>query len=206
MINPYSATAYRERADAYDGQHDYEDAITDYSRAIRLNPSDPTLYLARSMIYADEKQFSNAVTSCTAAIALDSGYSEAYCNRGYYLSRLGNYRAGIEDCQKALAMDTNSVWAYNNLAWLLSIVPDAKLRDGKKAVQYATKACDMTHWKDPIFIDTLAAAYAESGRYRKAVKLEKSIIAIMPEDDRDEAKRALALYQNHKPFREENDQ
>ena len=119
------------------------------------------------------------------------------------LFRLGNYQAGIADCQKAMALDTNSVWAYNNLAWLLSIVPDAKLRDGKKALVYAKKACEMTQWKEPTFVDTLAAAYAETGHYRKAAKIEKIIIGIMPPEDRDEAQRALKLYQHHQPFREQ---
>ncbi|HXC35843.1 MAG TPA: tetratricopeptide repeat protein [Candidatus Acidoferrales bacterium] len=202
-INLYSATAFRERADAYDGEHDFDDAIADYSRALRLDPNDPATCLARSMAYADENDFSNAVASCNEAISLAPGFSEAYCNRGYYVSKLGNYRGGIEDCEKALALDTNSVWANNNLAWLLSIVPDAKLRNGKKALVYAKKACELTDWKEPIFIDTLAAAYAETGHYRKAVKLEKSIIGIMPPEDRDEAQKALKLYQHHQPFREQ---
>ncbi|MGH7941200.1 MAG: tetratricopeptide repeat protein [Limisphaerales bacterium] len=204
MINPYLATAYRERADAYDAKQDYNDAIADYGRAIRLDPNDASTSLALGMAFADENNFSNAVASCDTAISIAPKYAEAYCNRGYYLSRLGHYRAGIKDCEKALALDTNSVWAYNNLAWLLSTIPDPNLRDGKTAVKYAKHACKMTHWKDPIFIDTLAAAYAETGRYRKAAKLEKRIVRIMPPEDRDEAQRALKLYQHHQPFREKS--
>ena len=60
----------------------------------------------------------------------------------------------------------------------------------------------MTQWKEPTFIDTLAAAYAENGHFRKAVKLERSVIGVLPPEDLDEAQRALKLYESHKPFRE----
>jgi len=60
-------------------------------------------------------------------------------------------------------------WALNNLAWVLATCPDAGLRNGPEAVRLAGHACELTHYGRPLFIGTLAAAYAEAGRFPEAV-------------------------------------
>ena len=59
--------------------------------------------------------------------------------------------------------------ALNNLAWVLATSPKAELRNGAEAVRLAERACELTHYGEPLFIGTLAAAYAEAGRFPEAV-------------------------------------
>ena len=59
--------------------------------------------------------------------------------------------------------------ALNNLAWLLAANPDPQVRNGHEAVNLAERACKLTEYKQPIMIGTLAAAYAEAGRFPEAV-------------------------------------
>ncbi|UCG58872.1 MAG: protein kinase, partial [Phycisphaerales bacterium] len=64
-----------------------------------------------------------------------------------------------------IEQDPNDGGAHNNLAWLYAANPQAEFRDGAKAVEHATKACELTNWKNPNWIDTLAGAYAEKGDF-----------------------------------------
>jgi hypothetical protein len=68
------------------------------------------------------------------------------------------------------------VTGRDGAAWLLATCPDAKWRDGSKAVQYATEACELTAWNEAGMINTLSAALAEAGRFDEAVnRLQQSI-------------------------------
>jgi serine/threonine protein kinase/tetratricopeptide (TPR) repeat protein len=96
--------------------------------------------------------------------------------------------------------------AMFNLAWVMATSPTADLRNGTKAIEYATKACKLREWKDADYVDALAAAYAEAGDFNSAVKWEKEAISLSPEEE--SAKRyndfegRLELYQSGKPYRE----
>jgi hypothetical protein len=86
---------------------------------------------------------------------------------------------------------------------ILAACPEAKCRDGKKAVEAATRACELTEWKKADCLDTLAAAYAESGDFNAAVMWERKAIAIVADERNKDAFRSrVALYQARKPYRE----
>jgi len=100
-------------------------------------------------------------------------------------------------------VDTNSASDYNNIAWELAVCPEARFRNGEKAMEYAKKACDLSDWRNPAYLDTLAAACAESGKFDDAVKWEEEAIKGLSEKDLVEGKKALGLYQQGKPYHEE---
>ena len=97
-------------------------------------------------------------------------------------------------------------YTLNNLAWLQATSPRAELRDGAKAIDNATKACELTEWKKAIYVDTLAAAYAEAGDFDSAVKWQKKAVDLLPEDvsaeSRVDYESRLKLYKSGKPYRE----
>ena len=75
-------------------------------------------------------------------------------------------------------MDTNSVPALNDLAWLRATAPDPGLRNGPEAVRLAERACQQTQYKEVVPIRTLAAAYAEAGRFDDAVATARKALAM----------------------------
>jgi tetratricopeptide (TPR) repeat protein len=98
------------------------------------------------------------------------------------------------------------VEVLNNLAWLLATSPDAHIRDGVQAVKYAEHACELTHHGVTILVGTLAAAYAEAGRYDDAMAAaEKACALATASGERDlleKNRKLLALYQAHQPYHE----
>ena len=79
---------------------------------------------------------------------------------------------------------------------------DPRFRDGKRAVQTATKACELTYWKDAMILDTLAAAHAESADFESARKWQSKAIELLTDlSEKDDFKKRLKLYQENKPFR-----
>jgi tetratricopeptide (TPR) repeat protein len=94
------------------------------------------------------------------------------------------------------------VEAHSRSAWLRATCPDAQCRDGKRAVESAGRACELTDWHKPAELEVLAAACAEAGDFESAVKWQKKVLALTPEPAGVQScQQRLALYHAGKAFR-----
>jgi len=116
---------------------------------------------------------------------------------------------GYEAAATAQLRDANFLrrdWydALRNLAWLLATSPEPKVRDGGQAIVVAERANQLTGYENPIALDTLAAAYAEAGRFDNAVATESRAVELARAADKndlaDRFAARLALYRENKPF------
>ena len=98
--------------------------------------------------------------------------------------------------------DPKNAEALNAMAWFLATWPEEKHRDGKRSITLATKACELTSWKNAAVIDTLAAAYAEAGQFDKAVEFMNKAVISSPETMKEELQSHLKLFTEGKPYRE----
>lgn len=116
----------------------------------------------------------------------------------------GEYTNILSICRQSILADPNDDWSYNQIAWIKSTCPDASLRDGKDAVSYATKACELSEWKNWDWIDTLAAAYAEMGDFKLATEFAERALHTgnPPASDQREIRDRIALYKQNRPFRD----
>jgi tetratricopeptide (TPR) repeat protein len=102
-----------------------------------------------------------------------------YYNRGKSVTFRSGYGETIADYEAAVRADPYYARAYSDLAWLEASCPAAEFRDFAKAVENATKACELTNWKDHYFVGALAAVYAEVGDFAAAVKRQKDAIELL---------------------------
>ena len=209
-LKPDDSTAHYNRAVAYSDKGDYDHAIADYTDAIRSEPGYVAAYYDRGKAYGYKSDWDKAIADETEALRLNSSFVEAYYNRGVFYDRKGIYDKAIVDYNEAISLKPDFVEAYTSAARLLAACPDVNVRNGEYAVQYAIKACELTDWKDDSLLATLAAAYAEAGRFDDAVIWQNKYLASdylnsSPSNDTlEKARQRLSLYEQKKPYHEVN--
>src|SRR5262245_18884644 len=197
-----NADAYYYRGLAHCYNEDDDEAKADANKAITHNPKHDGAYTLRGWLHLDSEEHDKAIADCTKAISIDSKYADPYSIRASAYDDLGQFDKAVADYTQACTLAPDDADAHNALAWILATCPQAACRNGEKAVEHATLACKLTDHKDAINLDTLAAAYAESGKYKEAVEWQKRAIAAAADaDDREEFQERLRLYQAGKPFR-----
>jgi tetratricopeptide (TPR) repeat protein len=158
----------------------------------------------RGCTWREKGNLDSAIADFGEALRLQPS-AEVYDNRAGVWQDKKDYAKAIGDYTQALRSDPASAQAYNNAAWLRATCQDGGYRNGKKAVELATKACQLSGWKNPSGLDTLATAYAEAGDFDAAIKYETTAIELKPSDAEvvKAANERLALFKDHRPFREE---
>ncbi len=125
---------------------------------------------------------------------------------GQILAARQEPRAARDRFAAALHADPDNPEALNSLAWLLATTPDDAVRDGAEAVRLARRACELTHHRHPAYLDTLAAAEAEAGRFEDAARCARQAADLLPADAsatlRDEIRVREERYRHGQPWRE----
>jgi Tfp pilus assembly protein PilF len=206
-LDPNFARPYFVRGTIWGSRQEYDKAIADYTEVIRINPKDVVAHVLRGNAWSNKKEYDKAIADYTKLIRIDPEQAAGwYMNRGEVWRAKKEYDKAIEDFTEAIHIDpkgTGGAVGYNNLAWLWATCPDAKYRNGKKARESATRACEITKWKDAEFLDTLAAAYAEAGDFESALKWQTSANALsVYAKEKKDGEARLKLYQDKQPYRE----
>lgn len=186
------------------GQQKYAAAQSEFQAALQLNPADPTVnQLAAANAPKAVAEESLAVLA--GQLELNPS-SEVHARAALAESVLGRYAEAAKQYHLALAQQPDFPEWLNNLAWLLATCPDNAVRNGPEAVRFARRACELTQYKQTIYLGTLAAAYAEAGQFDDAVPTAKKACdnaSALGETDLFESnQKLLSLYQNHQPYHE----
>ncbi len=145
------------------------DAEAAMSRALAQSPSDSGIHNNYGNVLLLQGKYEAALKQFSEAVRLQPDYAIAYNNLGTCNAKLGRIAEAIESYHQSLRFQPNSPDALNKLAWLLATQPDAQFRDGTQAIELAVRAGEMTQYKNPAILMTLAAAFAETGRFAEAV-------------------------------------
>jgi tetratricopeptide (TPR) repeat protein len=194
------AAFYARRGNDYANKGQYDEAISNYNKALEINPRLAEAYESRGIAYGKKGQCNQAISDYTKALEINPRDVWAYNNRGFAYGERGQYDEAISDYNKALEINPSDPLAYNNLAWLFATADVPRFRNGEEALKLALKACELTDWKNPILLDTLAAAYARVGDFANAIKWQEKALESPLLFNRTTAQQRLTLYREHKPW------
>jgi tetratricopeptide (TPR) repeat protein len=167
----------------------------------RQNESgDAQFYNNRGTAYGEKGQYDQAISDFNKAIEINPRYNTAYNNRGIVYRLKGQYDHAISDFNKAIGINPLDPEAYNNLAWLFATAKAPGFRNGKKAVELALKACELSDWRKAEYLDTLAAGYARAGDFDSAVKWQEKALGYSKSPGPSEFQQRLNFYRGHKPW------
>ncbi|MCB1076556.1 MAG: tetratricopeptide repeat protein [Verrucomicrobiae bacterium] len=210
---------------------DYDKALEHSEVALRLGSDQPDLRRMRASIFLTRGEPESALKEVDEGLALfesqkrrakganggettksdkegelsEADRSQFLVMRSNALQALDRPEESLTALNDAVKLDPENAGAQNNLAWLLATSTVDKMRDAKLAIEHARKACELTNWKEAGTIDTLAAAYAESGNYKEAERWQREAIAKAAPDEKSDPgfEERRTLYEQGKPYRED---
>lgn len=201
-LKPEHTHARIGRAMCYLSRQNFQAVIDDCDKVIQQAPDAVKAYELRGTAQRTLGDLEAALADFNEAIRLSPAAVTPYnCRAGVHYAK-GNYAAAARDHMEALKRDPRHAGTFNQLAWVWSTCPDPDVRNGVRARECATRACELTDWLDPSYLDTLAAAYAECGEFEEAVKWQEKAIenVTAPELAADYQSR-LELYRQRRPAR-----
>lgn len=165
----------------------------------------PRLRMQLVSLMLTAKQYDEALALAEKEASANPEDMTAVGLKANVLLHMGRHAEAGAVYDAVLEKEPDDELALNNLSWLLSTSPEDTVRDGKKALELALKACELTEYKKAYILSTLAAAYAELGQFDKAVEWSRKSVDLAEKEDEDrldDLKRELEAFQRNEPWRE----
>ncbi|HXC36487.1 MAG TPA: tetratricopeptide repeat protein [Candidatus Acidoferrales bacterium] len=201
-IQPDLAGIHERLGDALFRKGDLVSATVQYQTVVKLQPGFAQARNNLAYCYQHTGREDEAIAQYQKAIELDPGFAQAYNNLGDAYRQKKMASQAMASYQKAVDLAPQFVAPQLNLAWMLATWPDPGVRNGDKAVALAKHLNDYFNGNDPKILRTLAAAYAETGKFAEASAAAKQALALASDSGMIKALQAeLNLYLAHVPQR-----
>jgi len=201
-----NSVAHCELGHALDQSGKPNEALGPYFKALQINPNYAEAHNNIGVILACQNKDKEAIIHFYEALRIDAGYAGAYYNLGKIYANQGRVKESILNYRKALRFSPDMTEALYNLAWILACCEDEKYRDGEEAVKLAEKLCRITRYNQPLALDALAAAYAETEKFDAAALTAKKGLKLALNQGPKELvlglKKRLKLYHGKRPYRQ----
>jgi Flp pilus assembly protein TadD len=201
-LNPEYADAHGNLGMILSRQGRFDEARAEYAEALRLNPNQASAHINLGVMLLAQGRVEEALAHCEEGVRLKPRNPNAHFNLGVVYFRQGRLAEAAAQYVETLRIDPNNVEALKYLSLVWAAHPEARYRDGRRAVAAASRACELTGWNDPDALGAVAAAYAETGDFAQAVKWQSRAIELARDETKREGLRSrIGLYHAGRPYR-----
>jgi protein O-mannosyl-transferase len=202
-LNPDNAQAHSNLGRVLAIQRQFAEAEPEFQTAVSIKPKDPDIRRAYAAVLAEQGRRDEAMNQLQELLALKPD-TEARSQLASLLYQAGRYGEAVAEYRKVVATKHAPPEVVSNLAWLLATSPDSTVRNGADAVRYAEQACRQTGFERAQILTTLAAAFAEAGRFTEAVGAAQKAAALARAGGNAQIaainEQLLGLYRAGKPY------
>jgi len=174
--DPKNTVAYVNLAGTLARMDRTTESIALYRQAVGIDPANAAARTNLGVTLAQQGRLDEATEQLLAAVRLEPDSAEAYFNLALAQAARGDTGAAADSFRTALRLRPDWAEAANQLAWTLATTESADARGANEAVRLAETICARTQLKHPRFLQTLAAARAQAGDFRRAVEAARSAI------------------------------
>ena len=205
-LNPDSAELHANLGAALAERGRFDEAIPHLAKALALNPDSAPLETSLGAALVQKGRSAEAIGHFRKALEIAPAFTQAryYLGNALYLG--GDAAGALAEWRKVLTAEPDHAAVLNQAAWVLATNPEAAVRNGADAVAFAERAARVSAGRQPRILATLAAAYAEAGRFPQALETARQALTLATrQSDRQLAEglnAMIALYADQKPFRE----
>ncbi len=163
---------------ALHGKGKNAEALEHFENSIRINRHQPAVLSSLGAFYLQMGRTADSISHLQEALEIEPKLEDAHYNLANTYLALGKANEALIEYQRALELEPDDIETLNNMAWILATWPGPSIRDGIRAVTLAERADSLTRRRNQIIAATLAAAYAEAGRFPEAVRAAERAIQL----------------------------
>ncbi|MBN1854550.1 MAG: tetratricopeptide repeat protein [Pirellulales bacterium] len=212
-LRPKWDQAVRVKAEILAGTGRIDEAIKCLEEVAQEGQKNTEIQIQLAMYYMVQKRSRDAIVLYTEVLRREADNLRALRNRADAYLNIGKHSEAIADYEKANQLKSDDSGVLNNFAWVLATSPFDQLRNGQRAIELATKACELTDFQAAHILSTRAAAHAETGDFEAAIQWATKAIEVNRAEQDDDGnpldpeelehlENELKSYQEKKPWRE----
>ena len=199
--------AHHELGVALSQRGQLQEAIANFRDAIAIRPNNAKAHASLATALMKEGNADEAFSHWQESLRLEPGNVNARDNLGVALALQGRAHEAVAQWEQSLKYDSDDGSAQNKLAWVLATAPDPALRDGERAVRLAERVLQISGQRKAVVFQTLAAAYAETGRFSAAIDTARRGLQLATEQNNaglvDDLKKNISLFESNVPVRDD---
>jgi tetratricopeptide (TPR) repeat protein len=178
QLQPNYDQAYYHLASVLALQLKLDEAKANFLLALHYKPDYAEAHTKLGNLLILQEITSQGLEHLQAAVRIEPDYQEGHYYLAGALARQKDFAGAAAHLRSAIKLKSDDPRPLNDLAWILAAENDRQLYDPQEAIRLATRACKLTQYRNPLYLDTLGVAFSEAGSFAEATQIAEQAVAI----------------------------